>query len=106
MANEPYNLLARYQMLEEALRDKRLTRADCSVLAVILAHVDEDGEAWPGITRITERARVSRRTAIRAIESLETAGYFEVERALGKSNSYQITPTTGNTDGTGLDDDW
>lgn len=106
MANEPYNLLARYQMLEQALQDYRLTRADCSVLAVILAHVDQDGEAWPGITRITQRAVVSRRTALRAVSNLEQAGYFTTERSLGRVNSYQIAGPTGDTDGTGLSDDW
>jgi predicted transcriptional regulator len=110
MANEPYNLLARYQMLEAALGDFRLTRADCSVLAVILSHVDQDGEAWPGITRITKRAGVSRRTAIRAISALEAADYFCIKRDFGRVNTYQvqeINPApTGDTSDTGLGDDW
>lgn len=106
MPSEPYNLLARYRMLEASLQDSRLKRSHCAVLAVILAHVDEDGQAWPGLTRIAKRALVSRRAAMRAIADLEVAGYLEVDRTLGRSNSYQITPPTGDTDGTGLDDDW
>lgn len=107
MAHEPYNLLARYQILENALRDSRLSRGVCVVLAVILAHVDSEGEAWPGMKRICERARVSKRTAIRAVQNLEAHGYLTAERALGKSNYYRINEAaTGDTDGTGWDPDW
>lgn len=105
MAKEPYNLLARYQLLEQALKDSRLTRADCSVLAVILAHADQDGEAWPGVTRITERANVSRRTALRAIAALENAGYLEVSRILGQVNTYQIRASPNITGTIWFDDD-
>lgn len=105
MAREPYNLLARYQMLEQALRDNRLTRADCSVLAVILAHADQDGEAWPGVARITERANVSRRTALRAIAALERAGYLHVSRILGQVNTYQIQASPTVTGTIWFDDD-
>lgn len=98
MAHEPYNLLARYQILERALRDPLLTRGDCVVMSIILGHVDSDGEAWPGMKRICERALVSKRTAIRAVENLESHGYLEVERAAGRSNYYRvINPATGDT---------
>ena len=92
MANEPYNLLARYKMIEEALTDRRLSRGDCVVLSVILAHLDRDGEAYPGLKRICTRAGISRSTAIRAIQNLEFCQYFTTDRTMGRSNYYRIIP--------------
>ena len=107
MAHEPFNLLARYQILERAVHDSSLARGDCVVLAVILAHVDADGEAWPGMKRICERARVSKRTAIRAVQSLEARGYLSADRTIGKSNYYRINcGATGANSDTTWGDDW
>ncbi|WCE03164.1 helix-turn-helix domain-containing protein [Pseudoxanthomonas sp. JBR18] len=90
MPNEPYNLLSRYKMIEEALSDVRLSKGDCAVLSVILSHVDADGEAWPGMKRICDRARIQKRSAIRSVQRLEDAGYLTVDRVTGRSNTYQL----------------
>lgn len=92
LAYEPYNLLARYQMIVGALRDLELTRGHCVVLSVIVGHVGSDGGAWPGLERICAQAHVSRSTAIRAIQKLEDTGYLATNRQMGKVNYYTITP--------------
>ncbi|WP_363800064.1 helix-turn-helix domain-containing protein [Lysobacter firmicutimachus] len=91
MADDPYSLLARYDLVGLALQDEALTRGDCSVLFVILRHVNEDGGAWPGMARICSQARVSKSTAVRAVKRLEKRGYVRTQREFGRSNYYWMT---------------
>lgn len=57
-----------------ALLPPDATASDVAVLAVLWAHTDRDGEAFPGQKRIADRARVSVRTARNVIQRLERAG--------------------------------
>ncbi|RZA28233.1 MAG: helix-turn-helix domain-containing protein [Proteobacteria bacterium] len=90
MAHEPFNLLGRYQLIERALQDSHLSRGNCVVLCVILGHVDANGEAWPGMGRICNKAGISKSTAIRAVKRLEERGYLTAHREFGRSNVYVV----------------
>ena len=45
------------------------------------------GEAWPSITDIVARTRLSRSTVLRSIKNLESAGWMEVKKGSGRKNS-------------------
>lgn len=47
-------------------------------LLVLANYADEEGLAWPGVSRIAREMRVSERTAQRAIRSLAAGGHVEV----------------------------
>lgn len=57
-----------------ALLPPDATASDVAVLAVLWAHTDREGEAFPGQKRIADRARVSVRTARNVVQRLERAG--------------------------------
>lgn len=57
-----------------ALLPRDATASDVAVLAVLWAHTDREGEAFPGQKRIADRARVSVRTARNVVQRLERAG--------------------------------
>ncbi|UYK81408.1 helix-turn-helix domain-containing protein [Xanthomonas sacchari] len=108
MPHEPFNLLARYQLIERALQDARLSKGDCAVLSVILSHLDPDGEAWPGMARICSMARIQKRSAIRSVQRLEETGYLTVDRTIGRSNTYlvaQLNSATGDASVTSSEDE-
>lgn len=89
MRESPADLLQRHLLLSEAAVDERLSKADVAVLAVLLSHVNKrDEHARPGITRITEKAQLCRRSVIRAVQSLSVHGYIDVERRIGRPSLY------------------
>jgi DNA-binding Lrp family transcriptional regulator len=57
-----------------ALLPPDATASDVAVLAVLWAHTDREGEAFPGQKRIADRARVSVRTVRNVVQRLERAG--------------------------------
>lgn len=98
--DERGSLLQRHLLLVDALLDSKLTRSDCIVLAVIIGHINQGGAAWPGVTRIQQKACVARSTVMRGIKALELNSYLEIERERGKSNTYRIAEPTGSGAGT------
>lgn len=57
-----------------ALLPPDATASDVAVLAVLWAHTDREGSAFPGQKRIADRARVSVRTVRNVVQRLERAG--------------------------------
>ncbi len=65
----------------QATLSKDLTRTETAVYATILDHYNhERRDAFPGYERIAELAKCCRRTAIRAVLSLDYKGFVGVER--------------------------
>jgi hypothetical protein len=66
---------------EQAIVSLTLTRTQTVVFERILGHYNYDRrDAFPGYELIAERAKCSRRTAIRSVLALEEAGFLTVER--------------------------
>lgn len=60
---------------------------DRLVLLCIADRANASGLAWPGIADIANRARISKRSAQRAIQSLEKLGELRVNRGAGRTTS-------------------
>jgi hypothetical protein len=65
---------------KEMFEDKRLTALDIAVYAALDSYANSAGEAWPSITVLAERAKVSTATAKRSLSRLEGAGYVVRQR--------------------------
>lgn len=85
------------------------SNAEGSELLLLLAIADyanNKGEAWPSITTLAEKCRLSRRQIIRMQQRLEERGELTIHRRTGfrGTNRYVIvipTSDTGDTSGTG-----
>lgn len=83
-----------------------LTPAAKLILVAIADHCNpETGWAWPSTSRLAALAGVSKRQAIRHIDTLEEAGLLHVEKRAGRPSGYRIiarkqaeqTPESGDT---------
>lgn len=81
--------------------DRRLSKSDLMVYWALARHADKAGKCRPSYTRISEMARVSRKTAIESIKTLEKLGYLEKEQQASgvykssfATNRYNLTDYT------------
>lgn len=75
-STEPFTMLPTW-----VLREGLLTPIELSVYMVLLSHRDEHtGRAWPSFDTIARQARISRRTAIRAVRDLEARKIIRVTK--------------------------
>jgi DNA-binding transcriptional ArsR family regulator len=65
---------------KEMFDDKRLAALDIAVYAALDSYANSAGEAWPSITVLAERAKVSPATVKRSLSRLEGAGYVVRQR--------------------------
>jgi hypothetical protein len=76
-----------------AVWDLSLAEGNDRLIMLALAdHADDDGFAWPGVERIAEKCRLSKRTVLRSIESLEALGELWVSRNRRRGNHYIVIP--------------
>lgn len=78
------------------LDDSDMTLHELAVYIVLLRFRDpKTGKCFPGLSTIADRARLSRRTVIRAIESLEAREVIRVTRRstiqVNQSNVYEVS---------------
>ena len=59
-------------------RDRQLTGSKMVILLCLADHANDDGECWPSIARLAERARIDPSNVTRHINELEGAGYLTV----------------------------
>lgn len=64
-----------------------LGQSETLVLLALADHADDNGECWPSMQRIAEKARVQRRAVQRIVQKLEEKGLVTVERSVGRSNT-------------------
>lgn len=88
-------LLRKWQQLGAMLTDPGLARSDVLVGQCLLDAVDSSkGFAWPSQRTVAERTGLGRRSVRRAIDRLEVAGWFVVERlGRGRGRSDRYTPS-------------
>lgn len=79
------------RLLRAACCDRRLSRGDLGVLAVLLEHCDDSWLAYPGIRRLSTSARLAFSNVLASIERLETFAYIRViRRPQGSRQDYQV----------------
>jgi DNA-binding MarR family transcriptional regulator len=74
----------------QIIADSRLPASALRIAIAISCHMSRTngGEAWPGMAKLATLSAMSRRSVIRAVERLETAGHIEVRRSMeGKRHS-------------------
>lgn len=72
----------------EALRDNRLSKNACIVLATIIDRADEDGGADLSAAQIARACNCSERTVKSCTAQLFDLGYIIIERRAGKRSRY------------------
>ncbi len=72
--------------ISEAIGNDRL------VILAIADNADDDGFCWPSLDYIAAKCRLSQRTVIRSIETLEKSGDLWVEHNRRRGNRYLVTP--------------
>ena len=93
VSREPVSLARRAHFVCSAMADPRLSRADQSVLTVIILRYfnDDKRAAWPALDTLAIDTGLSRRSLSRAVSSLQTAGYLVVKAGAGtRSSNYQL----------------
>ena len=71
-------------------QDPQLTGSKLVIMLCLADHANDNGECWPSIARIAERARIAPANVTRHIKELEAAGYLIVTRTSGTHNIYVV----------------
>lgn len=85
-------LLDSWRLLRCILIDKRLSKGDAAVAAVLLDCATDDAGAWPSIDNMAARAGMHRTSVIDSLHRLVGAGYFTCERGGGRKNTTVYWP--------------
>ena len=72
-------------------RDRRLTGTKLVIMLCLADHANDDGECWPSIGLLADRARITPANVTRRIKQLEAAGYLTVTRTRGLNNLYLVS---------------
>ena len=56
------------------------------ILLALADRSNDDGECWPGISSLSEKCSIPRRTLIRAINELQDKGYLSVIHRAGNGS--------------------
>ena len=71
-------------------QDPQLTGSKLVIMLCLADHANDNGECWPSIARLAERARIAPANVTRHIKELEAAGYLIVTRTSGTHNTYVV----------------
>lgn len=71
-------------------RDPDLNGTRLIVLLCLADHANDDGECWPSLERLANRARVTRRNVIEHLKALRRLGYIDIIHNPGKKNRYRV----------------
>ena len=74
-------------------QDPQLTGSKLVIMLCLADHANDNGECWPSIARLAERARIAPANVTRHIKELEAAGYLIVTRTSGTHNTYVVAAT-------------
>ena len=81
-----------------AVFDRRLSHADVRVLAALGTHANKDERCWPAVSTIADEAKMSKRHALRCLQSLVTHGYLRIKKRSRQSSIYQLQVTRVSLD--------
>jgi DNA-binding transcriptional MocR family regulator len=89
MAKDLSRLLDRHKLLQLAIADSAITKADLQVLGVLESHANhrEQFAAWPSLKKIVAITGLTRETVIRSIRKLAEHGFITVMKH-GRKNVY------------------
>lgn len=71
--------------------------SDLVIMLFLADKSDDNGISWYGIDSIAKHARITKRSAIRSIEKLESTGDVYVERSKGRAHTNVYVITLGRT---------
>jgi hypothetical protein len=84
------------RVVEWVLAHSPAKHAERLVLIVLASHAHDDGSnAFPSVDRISGRAKLSRRSVLKALKSLRAAGAIEGEARPGRATTYSVLLTGG-----------
>lgn len=69
---------------------------DKLVLLALADNANDEGECYPSLTNIARRCEISKRTAIRSIQSLVDKGHLSRKIQTGRNSVYHVHPTGDN----------
>lgn len=75
---------------------------DKLVLLALADNANDAGECYPSLTNIASRCEMHRATAVRSIQSLESAGHISRTNRPGRNTVYQVHPSQPATSRTEL----
>lgn len=80
-------------VMQKVWSHDRHSGSDLVILLALADRSDDDGVSWPGLESLAERSRITKRSVIRSIETLERSKDLYVERSKGRThtNTYVIT---------------
>ncbi len=81
-----------------AVFDRRLSHADVRVLAALGAHADKAGRCWPAVSTLADETGMSKRHALRCLQSLTAHGYLQIKKRSRQSSIYQLQVTRVSPD--------
>lgn len=83
------------RLLTAVLADRTLQAGDRMVLVILADMANDDGECWPSMRGIGERAGMTARGARKVIRRLESAGFVQSKLSAGGrgANRYRIVET-------------
>ncbi len=76
-----------------AVFDHRLSHADVRVLAALAAHANKERRCWPAVSTLADEIGMSKRHALRCLQSLASHGYLQIEKRSRRSSIYQLQVT-------------
>lgn len=76
----------------EFCADPRLSGRAISVLRVLCAHANAEGNCFPGVRRLERLTGYTSKTVCRATRELETAGRINIRRSQRHGNRYSLLP--------------
>jgi len=72
------------------LHDSNLTAPEKLTWIALALHQRGNDNSWPSVRRLAHLTRLSRRTVIRALKSLERKGYLKKKKRHGTTSLYQL----------------
>lgn len=89
---------SRYAVVSaDAISDPRLTDGDVRVLAALGSFANPQGECFPSVRAIAQRAGKATRSVHRSLNALEGCGYVERVNRWGRSSVYVVKLDTPDT---------
>ena len=76
-----------------AVFDHRLSHTDVRVLAALAAHANKERRCWPAVSTLADEIGMSKRHALRCLQSLASHGYLQIEKRSRQSSIYQLPVT-------------
>ena len=84
-----------YKLSADLAQRRDLTGTTKIIYSIIVNHMGNNGQCWPGYRKLGKEAGVDKETAQKSVEQLSDKGLLDVEkRGSGSSNLYRLPQET------------